>query len=59
MPLTDFGLTVLRPYLLGLLVVLPIMFLAWRMYQPPLKPSRRFNWKIMTRALSCPRKPFD
>ena len=36
----DFGLSVLRPYMLGLFVLLPVMFLAWRMYRPPLKPSR-------------------
>ena len=36
----DFGFSVMRPYLLGLFVLLPAMFLAWRMYQPPLKPSR-------------------
>ena len=34
------GLSVLRPYLLGLLILLPIMLLAWRIYRPPLKPSR-------------------
>src|SRR5438105_11468697 len=34
------GFSVLRPYLLGLLIVLPIMLLAWRMYPPPLRPRR-------------------
>src|SRR5919199_1749176 len=34
------GFSVLRPYLLGLLILLPVMFLAWRMYPPPLRPRR-------------------
>jgi uncharacterized membrane protein len=34
------GFSVLRPYLLGLLVLLPILFLAWRLNPPPLRPRR-------------------
>ena len=36
------GFSVLRPYLLGLLVLLPIMFLAWRLYPPSLRPNSTF-----------------